>query len=300
MTALETWRRALEARAIPEPIIRAAPESPWGFPTDLFRARGDAATRAPVTPTTTRGLEALPDGGTVLDVGVGGGATSLPMGARASTIVGVDQQADMLEAFAAAARAAGVEPLTVEGSWPEVTNRSPQVDVVVSGHTIYNVADLGPFVLALDQHARRRVILEATDRHPLGWMADLWAGFHDLDIRDEPTIELAIAALGELGIRPVRDDRAAGDQDPAGGGFETKGAAVALVRKRLCLTSDADAAIEEALGERLRVRNGLWSAGPLTRSVVTLWWDRPADRDAERSPGVQSDTDRSSARPAAP
>jgi precorrin-6B methylase 2 len=277
VTALETWRRALEARAIPEPIMRAAPESPWGFPTDLFRARSDAATRAPVTPTTARGLEALPDGGTVLDVGVGGGATSLPMAAKASMIIGVDQQADMLAEFETAARSAGVEAVTVEGGWPKVAGRSPEADVAVSGHTIYNVADLGPFVLALDEHATRRVILEATDRHPLGWMADLWAGFHEVDIPDEPTIDLAITALHELGLRPERDDRAAGDEDPAGGGFETKTAAVALVRKRLCLSSDADEAIEEALGQRLRVRNGLWSAGPLARTVVTLWWDRAPD-----------------------
>jgi 2-polyprenyl-3-methyl-5-hydroxy-6-metoxy-1,4-benzoquinol methylase len=85
VTALEVWRRALEARAIPEATLRAAPESPWGFPTDLFRARSEVAARAPTTPTTARGLEALPDGGTVLDVGVGGGATSLPLATAAST-----------------------------------------------------------------------------------------------------------------------------------------------------------------------------------------------------------------------
>jgi hypothetical protein len=182
----------------------------------------------------------------------------------------------MLETFAAAARSAGAEPMTIQGIWPEVADQTPHADVVVSGHTIYNVADLGPFILALDAHASRRVILEATERHPLGWMTDLWAGFHQLDMPDEPTIDLAISALEELEIRPEREDRLTGDDDPAGGGFETKAAAVALMRKRLCLEPEADDEIEAALGERLRMRNGLWSAGPTTRTVVTLWWDRSA------------------------
>ena len=72
-TALERWRRALEARAIPDTILAAAPESPWGFPAEAFRRRAEAASDAAPTPTTSCALEALPDGGTVLDVGVGGG-----------------------------------------------------------------------------------------------------------------------------------------------------------------------------------------------------------------------------------
>jgi precorrin-6B methylase 2 len=274
VSALDEWRRALESRAIPEPILRAAPESPWGFPSELFRGRAEAAAAAEATPTTVRALESLPDGGIVLDVGVGGGATSLPLAGRAATIVAVDQQADMLEAFAVAATGAGTEPVAIQGRWPDVADVVPGADVVVCGHTLYNVADLEPFALALGAHARRRVVLEATDRHPLGWMSDLWAGFHEVDMPDGPTIELAIEALREIGIEPAREDRPGGDADPAGGGFTERGDAVALVRRRLCLSPEHDPDLAEALGDRLRERQGLWSAGPADRTVVTLWWDR--------------------------
>ncbi|HEY5858816.1 MAG TPA: hypothetical protein VIX62_00845, partial [Actinomycetota bacterium] len=185
-------------------------------------------------------------------------------------------QPDMLEAFASTATAAGVRAVPVEGRWPDVAPEVPSADVVMSGHTIYNAPDLVPFVRALHDHARQRVVLEATDRHPLGWMADLWRTFHGLDIPDEPRVELAIEVMNSVGIEPLRQDRPGGDDDPAGGGFTTRDAAVALVRTRLCLRPGDDAAIADALGSRLRLRNGRWSAGPHERTVVTLWWDRAA------------------------
>jgi precorrin-6B methylase 2 len=273
-TAAGRWRAALAARAIPQAILDAAPESPWGFPAELFQTRAETADRRrAATPTTERALEALPEKGTVLDVGVGGGATSLPLASRASRIVGVDQQADMLAAFERAARARSVESVAIEGRWPDVAPESPRTDVVVSGHTIYNVPDLDSFATALTQHAGRRVVMEATGRHPLGWMSDLWRHFHGLDIADQPSIELAIEVIAEAGIDPSTQVRNGSDDEPSSGGFTTREGAIALVRKRLCLHADRDAELSEALGSRVRERDGLWTAAPLERTVVTLWWN---------------------------
>ena len=58
------------------------------------------------------------------------------------------------------------------------------------------------------------------------------------------------------------------------GGFERRDDAIALVRRRLCLKADRDGEIAESLGDRLKQRNGLWSAGPAEQRLVTLWWDR--------------------------
>jgi SAM-dependent methyltransferase len=95
VSALERWRAELAGWAIPDEILAAAPESPWGFPTELFRTRAE---RPPTHPsaTTRIALEALGTGGDVLDVGVGGGATSLPLATVATRITGVDESADML------------------------------------------------------------------------------------------------------------------------------------------------------------------------------------------------------------
>ena len=67
-------------------------------------------------------------------------------------------------------------------------------------------------------------------------------------------------------------------EDMAGSGFERREHAVALVRRRLCLTPERDGEIARALGPRLREHDGLWSAGPREQRVVTLWWDVDALR----------------------
>ena len=271
MNALERWRHELAGWAIPDEILAAAPESPWGFPPELFRTRAE---RTPAEPsaTTRIALEALAAGGDVLDVGVGGGATSLPLAAAANRITGVDESAQMLVGFLGSAREAGVEAGTVEGRWPYASPDAPTADVAVCGHVLYNVGELEPFVRALEAHARRRVVVEITWAHPLVWMADLWRRLHGLQRPTGPNADLAVDAIAELGVEVRREDE---ERVPRAGGFERRDDAIAFIRRRLCLSSDRDAEIAEALGERLVERDGLWAAGPLEHRIVTMWWDRP-------------------------
>lgn len=272
MRVAERWAADLQAWAIPDEILASAPESPFGFPAELFARRGRGSAGGQPTPTTTRAVEALPLGGSVLDVGVGGGATSLPLAERANEITGVDAQRDMLDAFTHAAASVGLKATGILGRWPDVEAEAPIVDIVVCGHVSYNVADLEPFLRALQEHARLRVVLELTERHPLSWMNDLWLTFHGMQRPERPTADDVVTLLTEMGISPGREDRLVTD-DPAGNGFPTREDAIALVRRRLCLGGERDGEIAVALGDRLREREGLWSAGPSHRSVVTLWWD---------------------------
>jgi precorrin-6B methylase 2 len=273
VNAVDRWRADLEAWAIPPAILEAAPESPYGFPAELFRSRGQRATEAEVaepTPTTVRASEALPEGGVVLDVGCGGGATSLPLAGRASAVVGVDAQEGMLEGFLRNARAAGLDAEAIQGRWPDVAERVPDIDVAVAGHVLYNVADIEPFVRALSTKARRRVVCELTGRHPLHWMNDLWRTFHDEERPERPTAETAVEALAELGFEPAIE---IWDPPLRFGGFERREDAVALVRRRLCLPAERDHDLARALGDRLARRGDLWSAGPKEQRLATIWFD---------------------------
>jgi precorrin-6B methylase 2 len=277
-SAARRWRTQLLARSIPPEVLAAAPESPYGFPSELFRRRAERSTAvAEPTPTTVRALEALPPGGTVLDVGCGAGATSLPLVKRAGRMVGVDGQDDMLEAFQRSVAAAGIQVGTLPGRWPDVAAGAPIVDTVVCGHVLYNAPDIEPFVGALDAHSSHRVVIELTETHPLSWMGDLWHRFHDLRCPVGPTVDDAEDVIRGLGFGVVREDRVSSG-DAGGGGFTRREDAIALVRRRLCLPPDRDAEIVDALGPRLRERDGVWSAGPHDQTIVTLWWDVPPAR----------------------
>ena len=56
MSAVERWREQLRAWAIPDALVAAAPENPYGFPADAFRRRGErgGGSTADPTPTTPR------------------------------------------------------------------------------------------------------------------------------------------------------------------------------------------------------------------------------------------------------
>src|SRR3954451_8178402 len=151
------WREDLASWAIPPEILAAAPETPWGCPTDLFARAAEEAVAAgdgPAAPSRRRALEALPAGGSVLDVGAGGGAASLPLCPPAAAVTAVDQSDGMLAAFAELAAKQGVAHREVQGSWPAVAAEVGPADVVVCHHVLYNVADIVPFLVALTAHAR--------------------------------------------------------------------------------------------------------------------------------------------------
>jgi SAM-dependent methyltransferase len=271
MSAAERWTRDLAAWAIPPEILASAPESPWDFPTAVFARRADAPPPAP-TLSTQRALAALPEGGSVLDVGCGAGAASLPLASRAGSLTGVDSSRALLDAFRERAERTGTRVATVEGAWPDVADRTPVADVVVCHHVAYNAPDLAQFVRRLTDHARHRVVMELTARHPMSALNDLWLHFHGLVRPTTPTADDAIAVLREIGATP----QAAQWEAPAQGwsGPSRQDDLVAWARRRLCLPPERDPEIAAALGPHLLRRDGGVSLPP--RPVVTLWWDGAA------------------------
>jgi SAM-dependent methyltransferase len=266
--ALDRWREQLEAWAIPEEILAAAPESPWGFPVGLFRSRARRAGSGPPTPSNLEAARHLPPGGTVLDVGAGGGAASLPLAGVAGRLVGVDESPEMVASFLAAAEAAGVPAEGVEGRWPEVAGQLGPADVVVCHHVLYNVADLAPFAAALTGHARRRVVAELTDRHPLVNLAPLWRRFHGLERPDGPGAGDAVAALAEAGLEVDGQDW----ENRERLGFDDFDELVAFTRRRLCLPARSDPEVAEALlAHGTHQVDGVWVSGQ-PRRVTTLSW----------------------------
>ena len=266
-TAIERWRSALAEWAIPQEILDAAPESPWGHSTRAFAARADRAIATPATPSHRRAAEALPEGGSVLDVGCGAGAASLPLLARASHLVAVDTEAAMLDELRA--RVPSTCTLTVvQGRWPDVAGDVPRVDVVVCNHVAYNVADLDDAVMRMTEKARRRVVMEMTRGHPRSLLNFLWPLFHGIERPTTPTSADAVDVVHECGLSPGAEEWTPADVSLAAHDVADL---VAGVRRAICLDATRDPDIARALASRLVWHEGRVGLTPLP--LTTVWWD---------------------------
>ena len=253
------WAAALDLWAIPDDLVAAAAETPYFFSHAVFSAAADAALdRADDTVSDAVAKEALPDGGAVLDVGVGAGAASLRL--PAGHVIGVDPDAELLEAFTARAARRGMRSTAIQGAWPDVESRTPPAHVAVSHHVVYNVADLAGFATALTAHAERRVVIELTAVHPMTWLAPYWKALHGIRQPDRPTVDDAVALLTGLGL-DVRQQRWRRPVQMIG---ENDAAAVARIARRLCLPADRHHELAPVLAQ---------DPPPRERDVVTLWWE---------------------------
>ncbi|HVB54469.1 MAG TPA: methyltransferase domain-containing protein [Candidatus Acidoferrales bacterium] len=258
--ATERWALALAEWAIPERIQALAPESPWLLPPEFFKV--EESDRQDQRPSLRRARSALGTGGSVLDVGCGGGGASVPLIPQAVQITGVDERSAMLSNFARACAAAEVRHAEVEGRWPDVSAEVEPMDVVVCHHVVYNVAEIGSFLQALTDHSRRLVVVELTDTHPTSPFNPLWQRFWQLPRPAEPSAQLFLEVVRELGYDPIEESFVRPRQPPS----MTRSDYVAFARRRLCLTKDRDPEVEAELGDR-------W---PLeVPTIVTVAWEPP-------------------------
>jgi SAM-dependent methyltransferase len=263
---LEEWRSDLASWAIPEHITAAVTETPWVLPRQVFARRADRESGAPSGPSYDRAWAALEPPGSVLDVGAGAGAASLPLAARTTSLTAVDSDTGMLGLLARRAAERGLTARRVPGGWPEVAAGVPPADVVTCHHVLYNVPDLAPFVAALTGHARRTVVVEVTARHPLVTLNDLWLRFHGLRRPESPAADDLLAILAAMRLD-------AGHQQwsrPAERDYASLEELADVTRRRLCLPPERAGEVADALAETGAAGPaGLASAG---RDVVTIWW----------------------------
>jgi SAM-dependent methyltransferase len=200
-------------------------------------------------------------------VGCGAGAAALALAKSAGGLIGVDTSARSLEEFEKRARATGLPVTTIIGRWPDVASQSPIADVVVCNHVVYNVPDLDLFARALTEHARSRVVLELTLRHPRSYLNDLWMHFHQIPRPDRPTADDAVAVLREIGLNAHMEVWTPSEPNTL---FENLAEATAWTRRMLCLLPSEDEELGALLGPRLIKVDGMLGQPPTTRA--TVWW----------------------------
>lgn len=268
-TAAARWRDQLADWALPEHITAAVPDSPWALPRDVFTRRADDSVATPTGPSYERAAEALRPGGTVLDVGAGAGAASLPLAPWTTRLSAVDSSAEMLAALAERAERLGLAYDLTLGRWPDIAGALGPADVVVCHHVFYNAPELEAFGRALTDHARRRVVVELTATHPLRALNPLWKLLHNLDRPDGPTATDALAVLREAGIDAHREQR----PRPPRPEYASFANLVAMTRLRLCLPAERDAELAAALVHLGADPEHPRDLGSPEDALVTLWWD---------------------------
>jgi SAM-dependent methyltransferase len=257
--AAARWADELAAWAIDPEILAAAPESPYGFPPEVFAA-GQYAASAPMAELAGA---ALRPGGSVLDVGAGAGAASLGIVPAGGHLHAVDSQPSMLRALEAAARDRGVSLTTYDGTWPDLADQVPACDVAVCAHVLYNVPDLVPFATALTTKARDLVVVELTGTHPLTRLAPMWEAVHHQPRPDGPTAELAAEVLREAGLEPEVRERVIEPVARTGALLDTW---VDFTRRQLCLPPERRPEVEELMRRH----------PPQPRRSVVLSWSGAA------------------------
>lgn len=254
-SAVDKWRIDLESWAIPQEILAQAEVPPWFHPTALFAL----PEKIWDSPSHQRAREAMPVGGTVLDIGCGGGIAAFAIAPPASHVIGVDHQSEMLAMFAANAAERGLQCDVIEGFWPAVADKVPVADVVTVHHVVYNVGDIKPFIEALNSHATKRVVIELPLVHPMTPRSNGWKHFWNLDRPTSPTADDFFKVLQEMGIQAKMEKfegRILLDE-----GEDDR---VEYTRMRLCLPESRRDEVVEFLKT---------DPSPTSRQLAVIWWD---------------------------
>ncbi|HET7487788.1 MAG TPA: class I SAM-dependent methyltransferase [Acidimicrobiales bacterium] len=252
------WRRALRETAPPPHLADAAPERPRHLEPEMFRWRPEQDAAQPERPSRLRAREALPQGGTLLDVGVGGGGSSLGLASRAGVIVGVDRSEAMLASFLESAASEGVEARAVLGEWPDVAGEVEPADVAVCHHALYFAEEIEAFLDALTSRARRRVVVEVSAEPPPVGLRPIWRAIHGEERATRPVADDLAGVLSAMGIEAQREDVVIPPQPR-----EVTPQLVAFARRRLLVGEDRDEEIAALLRTLPRPDH----------RVVAFWWD---------------------------
>ena len=254
---------------IPQRLLDAAEESPYGWPPWIWERMSAVARSSPPPITLDIARRLLGDHGSVLDVGAGRGRASLPLAELGHDLTAVEPDAGMADGFEEDAARLRVTARLVRGRWPAAAAEVPKADVVISAHVVYDVPGIGPFITALNDAARRAVVIEMTYRHPRVVTAPLFTAVHGVDRPGGPSADdLARVILEELDIRPnvERWER------PSTLWFRNWDEILAFYGRRVALPTARRPELRSLLEPQVTEENGRMYVGDRVGHHCTVWW----------------------------
>jgi CTP:molybdopterin cytidylyltransferase MocA len=215
-----------------------------------------------------------------LDVGAGAGRFALPI-ARAlapsgGSVVALDTSPSMLESLREIATEHDIRNVqTIEARWPPAAGSdlaAETADVVLIAHVGYDVAEIGPFVDALEAGAGRACVAVLMEQVPASAADPFWPLVHD-QTRDR------LPALPEfLELLRARGRRAEVERLPTDGRlFESRAALEGSVRRQLWIdpAGKKEGRFQAALDElAVETPDGWLIAGRAPNEIGVVTWRR--------------------------
>jgi SAM-dependent methyltransferase len=201
MSAIESWKQRVAAHQAQSDQAKAALSSAgtdiWEPLSPFFKADPHRTD----DPEVERLAQEVHPSTTLLDVGGGAGRFALPLALRCHHVTVVEPSPVMGESLRHLAAEAGIENVTLVAKRWEEAEVEP-VDIVLSAHVIYMIADIRPFVLKLVKHARQKVCMPTFMRPPMSRFAPFWPRVHGEDKQEVPGAAEFMQVLWEMGIYP--------------------------------------------------------------------------------------------------
>jgi SAM-dependent methyltransferase len=241
---------------------------PWAARAGQFAA---ASQRQPQPDSFMRALlPRLRPSDTVLDIGAGTGRYLPALAAAVREVIAIEPSAAMRAEMQRVIAAEGLENVTVLAeSWPPTGPIAG--DVAISAHVVYGVAEVGPFLQAMDGAARRSCHLYLGLHHPAATLGPFWERVHGEPRLPLPAALEALCCLHQLGLYASLELVAS----PGSFRFTTMNEAIDEIRHRMRLTPEParDARIAAAAVELLAPNEAGWLM-PRTQashSAVISW-----------------------------
>ena len=254
---------------IPQRLLDAAEESPYGWSPWVWERISAAAQSLPPPVTLEIVRDLAGEDGSVLDVGAGRGRASLPMASLGHELIAVEPDAGMADGFEEEAARLSVSARLVRGRWPQVAGEIPRTDVVVSANVVYDVAEIGPFLVALDDIARRGVVIELTEFHPRVTTAPLFRAVHGVDRPGGPSVDDLVAVIvEELGVHPSVERW----ERPVTLWFENWDEILTFYGQRVALPIARRPELRPLLETRVTEKDGRLYVGNRMGGHCTVWW----------------------------
>ena len=217
--ALAAWAELVAADADQVTRVRE-PEPPadhYQRSAAMFRAGMRPASELPML------LDLSTPADTWLDIGAGGGRLAVPLAAHVERVIAVEPSLAQRTQLAAAIEEAAVTNIEVrDARWPDPAWDKP-VDVAFAAHSVYDIAAIGPFLDAMERHARRRCVVLLRPWARGAALAPLFEAVHGEPLHTLPALREFVALLAARGRRyEVRtvDAPAAHDHTPRDQAFE--------------------------------------------------------------------------------